>query len=638
MKYFTLLLAFVFFNDLLAQNPKIQHVITHNRETVVTNPKQGMNTYPRWGVFPNNDESVRKIVMHLTLGSPDTLPTAHWDYLDHILIRRQGGIAGDDLKLEIGRMLTPYGSIYDNDWQWSWDVDVTDFLLFLRDSVEIEYQHSGYEPTSVGWALTIDFEIIFGPEVVKPLGYTPLWQGSYKYGDPENPIEESLLPITYETMPGSSISRIRIQHTGHGMDRPRYCSEFCSRWREIRIDNQLVDQRDMWKECASNPLFPQGGTWIFDRAYWCPGDLQTPDILDIPVAAGKHTLSLTMEPYTATENIQARESIQSFLFHYSDPMKKHDAAVDDIIAPTDKQEHGRFNPACFSPRVVIRNLGKDNLRSLNIKYGTEGFDQRIYDWQGELGFNKTAMVVLPGKIDALPGENHFTVSLDRPNGKKDGWKGDNERTVTFTAPMTLPNKMILKYKTNNNPGDNEIFIVNGRADTVYSKKPVGLGANLLYTDTLVLEEGQYELNLLDSAGDGLQFWFNPKQGDGYLRLFDIENRLIHVFESDCGNGQFLAFNASKDFQTDTTINRYAFSMFPRLTDDKIQLDVLASKASEMTVEITVDGKLQEKHEYTKVKEGLFTYHIGYLPNGRYVVEVLMDGVSRFKGRVNKRQP
>jgi hypothetical protein len=637
MKHFFTILCFLPHLMASAQFPEIQHVITHDRETVVTDPTTGVNHYPAWGVFPEKAASIRKMVMHLTLGSPDTLPTAHWDYLDHILIRRQGGAEGEDLNMEIGRMLTPYGSIYGNDWTWTWEVDVTDYAMFLRDSVEIEYRHSGYEPNTVGWALTLDFEIIFGPEVVKSLGYTPLWRGNFRYGDPAQPIEEALLPITYEVVPGSSISRIRIQHTGHGADRPRYCSEFCSRWREIRMDGMLVDHRDMWKECAGNPLFPQGGTWIFDRAYWCPGDLQTPDIFDVSVGPGSHTVGIAMEPYTATDNIQANESIQAFLFHCSGPLQKVDVAIDEVVVPTDKQQYSRLNPACFNPKVIIRNLGREDLRTLTLEYGTEGFEISTYKWQGNLPFNQATVVELPGAIEYTRGENLFTVSAKRPNGRKDAWRGDNQRTVSFTAPMVLPDNMILKFKTNDHPSDNTIFIVGAGGDTVYQRLPKGLEPNTLYADTLKLDPGQYELTLLDSAGDGLQFWFKPRQGDGYLRLFDMQNRLIHVFESDCGNGQFLAFNADPAYITDTTTAQYAFSMYPRLTDDKIELEVLASKPGRMTVEITVDGELQEQHEYIQVSEGVFTYHIGYLPAGRYVVEVFMDGESRFKGRVNKRR-
>ena len=35
------------------------------------------------------------------------------------------------------------------------------------------------------------------------------------------------------------------------------------------------------KGCAENPVYPQGGTWVYDRAGWCPGmatDIQENDI------------------------------------------------------------------------------------------------------------------------------------------------------------------------------------------------------------------------------------------------------------------------------------------------------------------------------------------------------------------------
>lgn len=122
-------------------------------------------------------------MMHVTLGCPDSLPCAHWDYLDHITVRRAGGQNAASLDYELGRMLTPYGSIFTPNWNWTWTVDITDFAMVLRDSVEIEYMHSGYETPTVGWALTLDFEIVKGPEIVHPVAirknvgrFIPLWR------------------------------------------------------------------------------------------------------------------------------------------------------------------------------------------------------------------------------------------------------------------------------------------------------------------------------------------------------------------------------------------------------------------------------------------------------------------------------
>jgi hypothetical protein len=619
-----------------SQTAVIKHVITHNRTTVICDAATGAKSFSNWGVFPNADLPVRKIKMNVTLGSPDSLLTAHWDYLDHIILRRKGGVNGKSLDYEIGRMLTPYGSIFGKGWHWKWEVDVTDFSPFLRDSIEVEYIHTGYEATTVGWALTIDFEIMEGPAAIIPVGITPLWNKGHKYGDPNNKFEDHALPVKYESKVGAGISRIRIQHTGHGMDKPRGCSEFCTRWRDLKLDGKLVDHRDMWKDCGANPLYPQGGTWIFDRAYWCPGDLQVPDVIDVYMKPGKHEVSIEMEPYTATDNIQANESISSYLFQYSLPVKKVDVAVDKIMVPTDEQQYARLNPASYNPRLLIRNLGAENLRSVIITYGTDGFSKKQYQWKGNLAFNQTEEIVLPGEIAMQAGKNSYTMSLSKPNGGKDGWMGDNQLTSTFDAPTSFPTNFVLQFKTNKKPKDNSLLLVGAKGDTVFYRGPEQLDTNTIYRDTLRLQEGKYEMYLTDSAGDGLEFWYLAQNGDGYLRIFDLHENLIHAFESDCGNGEKFSFIASPAFVTDTAKPLYAFSLYPRLVTDKTELSVVANKAGNMLVLITVDGTVWQKHEYSGVKNGSFDYSFDNMPKDRIVLEVFMDGVSRFKGRLNKR--
>jgi len=534
-------------------------------------------------------------------------------------------------------MLTPYGSIYNKGWNWKWEVDVTDFSPYLRDSVEIEYIHSGYEAKTVGWALTIDFEIVSGPPVLVPMGVTPLWNGGFKYGDPNNKIEEKLVAVNFETTSGTPLSRIRIQHTGHGMDKPRGCSEFCSRWRDLKVDGLVVDHRNMWKDCGANPLYPQGGTWVYDRAYWCPGDLQVPDVIDVMNSPGNHKVAIEMEPYTATENIQANEDISAYLFHYSGPTRKTDVAVDKILVPTDEQQFSRLNPACFNPRFLIRNLGSENLRSLTITYGTDGFQKQVYHWKGDLKFNHTAEIVMPGEIQSKPGVNSYTVSVSKPNGRVDGWLGDNLLTTNFNAPELFPANFVVELLTNKKPADNRLFLINGRLDTMFHKGPGNLEPNTLYSDTIHLNEGNYELCLTDTAGDGLEFWAEPQNGDGHLRIFDLKGNLIHAFESDCGNGEKLSFTASSDFKADTTQAKYAFSLYPRLVKDKTDFSLVSNKTGNMVVQITVDGTIWEKHEYLNIKTGSFSYNLTNLPKGRIVLEAFMDGVSRFKGRLNKRR-
>src|SRR5687767_14211565 len=75
-------------HNALAQMPVMEHVITHHRVTIITDPIKGEKSYKQWGVFPKNSKMIRSVKMLLTLGTPDSIPTAHWDYCDNINIRR----------------------------------------------------------------------------------------------------------------------------------------------------------------------------------------------------------------------------------------------------------------------------------------------------------------------------------------------------------------------------------------------------------------------------------------------------------------------------------------------------------------------------------------------------------------------
>ncbi|MEN8249796.1 MAG: peptide-N-glycosidase F-related protein, partial [Bacteroidota bacterium] len=581
-------------------------------------------------------KSIRRIVMDITLAYPKDRAIAHWDYMDKINILRVGGANGKKMNIEIGRMLTPYGSNFKEDWQYTWQVDVTDFSSFLRDSVEIEYIHTGYESPDLGWDLTVSFKIDLGDPVTNYLSYQKLWIGGFQYGNPEDDIENYLIPTEIERTEGGALGRIRIQHTGHGMDRPSGCSEFCSRWREVIVDGKVIDHRDMWKDCGDNPLYPQGGTWIFDRAYWCPGDLQKPDIFNFPLTKSSHTIDLNMEPFTATNIKQPREEIASYFFQFSEPLQSHDVRIEEIIAPNNLDNYNRYNPVCFTPQIRIRNLGKENLKSLIIKYGTEGFKKMTYKWKGNLPFYSEATILLPGEISESDKLNTFSVVLSKPNGKKDEWKEDNKMTSEFYNAPKIPSSVVVEFLTNNEPEQNALFILNSKNDTIYLKSPEMLEPATNYIDTLKLVEGKYNLVLTDSKGDGLEFWFQPESGYGRLRLKDLEGNIVHLFESDCGNGQFYSFIANDDIEIDTTVEQVSVNIFPRMVTDYLTIYTTTNKISTLKVKITKDGEYIEQHEYTNIKDSVTGMDVRHLEKGRYVMEIYLNDEHKMNRRFNKR--
>jgi hypothetical protein len=503
----------------------------------------------------------------------------------------------------------------------------------LRDSTEIIYRHTGYEPDTLGWALTLDFEIHTGPPVTGILTIKEIIRGHFKYGDSLNPIGQSLLPVEFTTPGNAVISRLRIQHTGHGMDEPRGCSEFCPRVRDIYYNETLADHRTLWKDCGNNPLYPQGGTWIYDRANWCPGDLQTPDIIDLPSKNGKSVIRIEMEPYRATKNVQAVENITAYIVHLSAPANRNDVRVEEIIVPNFDARFSRDNPAFFSPKIVIRNLGSDILHSVEIHHGIEGEKLSVFKWKGNLQFSESAEIILPGSIVCKNSKNLFRVTLHRPNDQKDAWDADNSMVSVFEKPATMPQMFLVSIKTNKHPGDNNFFVVSSGQDTVYRRLSSGLTADARYLDTLRLSEGQYHFIMTDSAGDGLEFWAEPDQGYGFARILDMEGKLLHNFGSDCGNGEMLAFQASPDYRRDTIRDLHAFTLYPRRVKDISTLEVVLDKPSELAVRITVDGKITQQHEYTEFLAGSIPIYLGYISGGRIILEALIDGKSAFKGRL-----
>lgn len=611
------------------------NVITHNKILVNTDPSKGVKSFKKWGVFPAENKEVRRVIMNLTLAYPEDRAIAHWDYMDRVKILRKGGVNGENINFEIGRMLTPYGSNFKEGWSYTWSIDVTDFQTFLRDSVEIEYLHSGYESPDLGWDLTLDFDILFGPQVANFISVKKMWDGSFQYGNPENPIETLLAEREIKRSNNAAFGRFRIQHTGHGMDQPNGCSEFCSRWRELKLDGKVVDHRDMWKDCGNNPLYPQGGTWIFDRGNWCPGDLQVPDVIDVPLTKTSHTIDLDMEPFTANDKGQPKEQITSYFFQYDEPNNKNDVAIEEIIAPNKKDNYNRFNPRGFNPIIKIRNLGKYDLKKLNIVYKTVGFEEKMFKWKGNIGFNEAALISLPGEILAKNGLNIFSVILEEPNGKEDEWDGDNSMESEFYDIPTIPSKFVVEFMTNNKPEDNWIHIVNSTYDTVYSKTPEMLDSATTYIDTLELAEGNYFLNLVDTAGEGLEFWFLAKAGYGRLRMKDLDGNLIHLFESDNGNGQFYSFRTDNDFKVDTTIEHLSVNIYPRMITDYATIYTTTNKASTLKVRITKDGKYIETHEYTNIKDTQTGLDLKHLEDGRYVMEIYVNDEHKMNRRFNK---
>ena len=632
---FILLGVFAFRSALQAAAGDTIHVITHQRETVVTDPAKGNKDYFRWGVFPKPDVAVRKIILHVDFACPDTMRCADWDYSDRISLVRQGGVNGLIQDWELGRMLTPYGGAFGKDWQFGWEADVTDFSLLLRDSVEINYNHSGYEPANDrGWAITLDFEIIKGAPSSEPVSIQKIYDDHFSYGDSLKPIEQQLLPVSFTAEGGTSFARLRIVQTGHGMDEPDGCGEFCNKYRELWYDGKMVDSKPVWKKCGNNPLYPQAGTWLFDRANWCPGCLMQSDVYDLEVTPGsKHTIGLKMQSYISPKP-SANEVISAYLIQYNKPVAVTDVSLEDIPAPSLKPIYSRMNPSAANPQITVKNSGSREIRSMTIHYGTIGFEKHEFAWSGFLEPGKFLTITLPGTIPGKSGMNKFMALLAKPDGKKDEYPADNMLIVPFRAAPMHDTVLIFYLLTNNDPSHNSYFVISSDGKIVKERKVGTLLAKTEYRDTLRLSPGAYRIVFSDTAGDGLEFWYNSEGGRGLARLMNGKGDLLKSFESDFGSGWIYDFVAGP--QPDSiTQNTFSAGLYPTLTKDFTTLDYFANKPEDVKVRLVSDpgANTVEEHFYPGLKEGMFTYDLRRYPTGRFYLKVLVNGEELFNKRI-----
>ena len=604
---------------------------TLDRALIVTDPARGVRRLSRTVPLVSADTPVRRILLDLTYACPDSMRCADWDYLDHVLVRP---INGTDT-FELARMLTPYGGLFPKDWAFTWRSDVSDLAAILKDSVELIHIHHGYEPASDrGWAVTLDLHYITGPPIAPILGITEIYRGNFPYGNDSRPIATQLPARTIRTHPDARWLRIRSQQTGHGMMANDGCAEFCAKWRRVHVGGQVVQDRRLWKECASNPLWPQAGTWIFDRADWCPGELQPPDQLTVPLEPEDRTCTVRfeMEPYQV-DSSTAMTNLSAYGIQFGPTRARHDAMIIEILAPSLQARHARALEGHEGTRFVIGNAGADTLRMLTIQHGVAGGDTLRSRWHGALPFGQTDTVTLAAaRTCAAPGGSYF-VSLSRPNGQPDAWPYDNMARSAYHVPDVMPTSLIVQLRTNAEPQHNALRISsNGKEQFVHV--PGSLQPDSSYRDTLHLPPGCHRLQLTDTAGDGLSFWFNTEGGHGHLRLLDLKGRLLKRFESDHGNGITYLFHtgSTPNILPDTVPDVH---VFPRRTKGHTRLYYFANDAAPLHVMISDEqGRtVQEIRPAGYIKEAEMPLDLTDQPPGRYHIAVLRDGRTVFKDRI-----
>lgn len=252
--------------------------------------------------FPDGSLSYRKIMMVFTLGKyqcpAGSQYCGDWDYTVQNFVTTSA-----NQTFEIGRLITPYaGTTWPRTpmtWKQRYYFDVTDLYPVLKNGASIKTFYQGYLG---GFTVNIKFAFIEGIPARNVTGIQRLWNGSFGFGNAADPIDNHVSALNYTAPANTQSAEAKFIITGHGADNAG-CSEFCTKYYQFKQDNVILDQKSIWRDnCGSNHIYPQSGTWVYNRANWCPGDQVAPNThyLTNVTAGTTGNVAVHFQNYTST--------------------------------------------------------------------------------------------------------------------------------------------------------------------------------------------------------------------------------------------------------------------------------------------------------------------------------------------------
>lgn len=525
--------------------------------------------------------------------------------------------------------VTPYGIGLDLGMEGkSWLMDVTDYQTILKGNKEILMTLGGQ------WQEDMDLEFWFivGTPPHNLVQYDQLWQGTNNMGSAsiaQIQNDTKLEPKSVALSAAATSFKMKSSITGHGAQ-----GEFQQNggqiYHKLSINNVEQYNWTISQYCGRNPIYPQGGTWIYDRQGWCPGEetlLKEHDLT--PNVTPGSTVIIDYSTSAAPVSTGAYNyHVAHQLVGYGAPNHTLDAAVVDIIAPNNMALYTRVGKICGNPIIKIKNTGSTNITSLTINYWMNGASTpQTYNWTGNLAFLQTEDVELPSSaslwMDALATNNKFHVSIVNPNNGTDQYAHNNTYTSNFELPEVLPDTFVLEIKTNNYAYQNSYKIIDVAGNIVYSD---ALAANNTVYQQTVLNTGCLKLEILDSGNDGLSWWANTAQGNGYAVIKSTTGTVLKTFNPDFGGIYSYSFTNNTFLSTEELGFVTNLEVYPNPVTDKVFVKSNQSMADTKIALYNAAGQrfpLKTNQENSNT----ITFDVSRFTTGMYIVEIVNKNIK-----------
>lgn len=584
--------------------------------------------------LPTATVDYRKIRLHYILGryacAPGEQYCGSWDYTTMVIAQP----ANADT-VELARIITPYAT----DWlqtnrSHDYVVEVTDYSSILKGVLPMRYKYEGY---SWGFTLTLKIEYIEGTPPMKAIEVRNVYDGYFSYGNSNDPIENKLVAKTFSNSSSTSKTYLKNTISGHGSDDTQ-CSEFCSKFYQLFLNGNQIDQVQLWKsDCGYNNISPQTGTWLYDRANWCPGEQVYPILHPLNVGATPFTVNMDMESYTAPNQSNATGgfNIVSQLITYETPAFSIDASLEDIIAPTNDPNYARSNSTCSNIIVKLKNNGTTPLNTVKFRYRLKNGPYFTYTWNGNLEFLGSELVDFGSNFDLFLGDQSdiFEVEILEVNGTVgDEDSFNNQYQSKFKAVNMYPNQFIVYFKSNkaSSPSNSSIndasWTIYDAAGTIVASR-LNAEKDFIYRDTVSLPNGCYTFEMNDENCDGISWWayqyYNPNPGSGIIRFNKMGGGFVKTFTGDFGCQFKERFTVGHQLSNDELENDSPnLNLFPNPAKNELNISYLGENNFFDIITIyDISGKKIQENKPENQTTTDYLISLDKLKSGSYIVSV-----------------
>jgi len=488
-------------------------------------------------------------------------------------------------ELELLSLVTPYGVGLDLGVEGvAWYFDVTDFYPVLKGNKGLKMSRGGQ------WQEDIDIQFLFvhGTPTREVLDFRQIWKVELStFSDIQaNQVYE---PLTIDLPSNTNAAKVRSAITGHGQE-----GEFIPRQHRLNINNGAqINNWQVWMKCAENPIYPQGGTWVYDRAGWCPGmptQMKEWDVTNF-INNDQIDLDYSIANTSGVSNYIVNHQIVA----YGTNSFTRDARIVTVEAPNNEISYGRINPTCFEPKIKVQNNGSDVITTMEFKYKINNGSEATFNWTGSIVFLEEIVIDLPVPAgfwnSALDNQsNKFSATISAVNGSADEYVHNNTYQSNFEVVDIMEPEFILEVKTNSKGFENKYRIEDLNGNVILERD--NLSNNTSYSDTLSLTVGCYKYFMEDTGNNGLSWWAASGDGNGFMRFKKLNGGNLKTMQPDFGGSYSYEFSVTKSASIkNQTMYSPSYNISPVPASDFINVDIKGKEDGTYTVFNTQGQKI-----------------------------------------------